>query len=66
MTQKKLNDTSMKLQDSVNRCAEKEHLIEKHVHTERTLTAQAESLRTVADLTSSDVEKLHDKLARKR
>jgi hypothetical protein len=66
MTQNKLNDMSLKLQDTVNRCAEKEHLIEKHVHTERTLTAQAESLRIVGDLASSDAGKLHDKLAQKR
>jgi RNase H-fold protein (predicted Holliday junction resolvase) len=66
MTQKKLNDTSLKLADTVNRCAERDHLIKKHVHTERTLTVQAESLLTVADLASSDVEKLHDKLAQKR
>jgi hypothetical protein len=57
---------SMKLQNTVNRCAEKEHLIEKHVHTEHTLTAQAESLLTIADMASSDTGKLHDKLALKR
>jgi hypothetical protein len=66
VTQDKLNDTSVKLQDTVNRCAEKEHLIEKHMHTERTLTTQAESLLAVADMASSDVGKLHDKLAQKR
>jgi hypothetical protein len=66
MTQNKLTDTSLKLQDTVNRCAEKEHMIEKHVHTEHTLSAQAESLLTVADLASSDIAKLHNKLARKR
>ena len=66
VTQDKLNETSVKLQDSVNRCAEKEHLIEKHVHTERTLTSQAESLLAIADTASSDTRKLHDKLARKR
>jgi kinesin family protein 11 len=43
VAQDKLNDLSMKLQNTVNRCAEKEHLIEKHVHTEHTLTTQAES-----------------------
>jgi kinesin family protein 11 len=56
----------MKLQNTVNRCAEKEHLIEKHVRTERTLTTQAESVLAVADMASSDTGKLHDKLARKR
>jgi len=56
----------MKLQNTVNRCAEKEHLIEKHVHTEHTLTTQAESLLTIADMASSDAGKLHDKLALKR
>ena len=66
MTQDKLNDTAVKLQDTVNRYAEKEHLIEKHVHTEHTLTTQAESLLAAADMASSDVGKLHDKLARKR
>lgn len=66
MTQNKLNDMSLKLQDTVNKCAEKEHLIEKHVHTERTLTTQAGSLLAAADMASSDVRKLHDKLARKR
>jgi kinesin family protein 11 len=66
VTQDKLNDTSMKLQDTVYRCAEKEHLIEKHLHTERTLTTQAESVLAMADMASSDTRKLHDKLARKR
>jgi hypothetical protein len=66
MTQNKLTNTSLKLQDTVNRCVEKEHLIEKHVHTEHTLSAQAESLLTVADLASSDLGKLHDKLAQKK
>jgi kinesin family protein 11 len=47
-------------------CTEKEHLIEKHVHTEQTLTTQAQSVLAAADMASSDVEKLHDKLARKR
>jgi hypothetical protein len=56
----------MKLHETVNRCTEKEHLIEKHMDTERTLTTQAQSILTVADMASSDVEKLHDKLARKR
>jgi hypothetical protein len=56
----------MKLHETVNRCTEKEHLIEKHMHTERTLTTQAQSILAVADMASSDVEKLHDKLARKR
>ncbi|XP_023709668.1 kinesin-like protein Klp61F isoform X3 [Cryptotermes secundus] len=66
VTQDKLNDTSMKLHETVNRCTEKEHLIEKHMHTERILTTQARSILAVADMASSDVEKLHDKLARKR
>jgi hypothetical protein len=66
VTQDKLNDTSVKLRDTINRCTEKEHLIEKHMHTEHTLTAQAQTLLAVADVASSDVEKLHDKLARKR
>jgi len=66
VTQDKLNDTSVKLQDTEYRCAEKEHLIEKHVHTERTLTTQAESLLAIADMASTDAGKLHDKLARKR
>jgi len=66
VTQDKLNDTSTKLQNTEYRCAEKEHLIEKHVRTERTLTTQAESLLSVADTASSDAGKLHDKLARKR
>jgi kinesin family protein 11 len=64
-TQDKLNDTSVKLQDTVNRCAAKEHLTEKHVHTERTLTTQAVSLLAIADMASSDAGKLHDKLSRK-
>jgi kinesin family protein 11 len=64
--QDKLNDTSVKLHDTLNRCTEKEHLIEKHMHTEHTLTTQAEYLLAAADMASSDVEKLHDKLARKR
>jgi len=66
VAQDKLNDTSKKLQNTVNRCVEKEHLIEKHVHTEHTLTTQAESLLTVADMASSDTGKLHDQLAQKR
>jgi hypothetical protein len=66
VTQNKLNDTSVKLQDTEYRCAENEHLVEKHVHTEHTLTTQAESLLAVADMASSDAGKLHDKLARKR
>jgi len=56
----------MELQDTVNRYAEKEHLIEKHVHTEHTLTTQAESLLAVADMAASDKGKLHDRLVRKR
>jgi kinesin family protein 11 len=66
VTQDKLNDTSVKLQDTLYRCTEKEHIIEKHMHTEHTLTTQAQSLLSAADMASSDVEKLHDKLARKR
>ncbi|KDR08648.1 hypothetical protein L798_01550 [Zootermopsis nevadensis] len=66
VTQDKLNDTSVKLRDTLNMCTEKEHLIEKHVHTESTLSTQAQSLLAAADMASSDVEKLHDKLARKR
>ena len=66
VTQDKLNDMSMKLQDTVNTCAEKEHLIEKHVHTERTLTTRAECLLAMADMASSDTGKLHDRLVRKR
>jgi hypothetical protein len=66
VTQDKLNDTSMKLHETVNRCTEKEHLIEKHMHTEHMLTTQAQSILAVADTASSDVGKLHDKLARKR
>jgi hypothetical protein len=66
VTQDKLNDTSLKLHETVNRCTEKEHLIEKHMHTEHTLTAQAKSILAVADTASTDAEKLHDKLARKR
>jgi len=65
-TQDKLNEISMELRDAVNECAEKEHLIEKHVHTECTLTTQAESLIAVADMASSDTEKLHDKLMRRK
>jgi len=56
----------MELRDTVNRCSEKEHLIEKHVHTDHTLTTQAESLLAVADIASSDTGKLYDKLARRR
>ena len=66
VTRQKLSDTSLKLAEQVIECTEKKHLIEKHVETEQSLTRQAQSLLAVADAATSDTEKLHDKLARKR
>ncbi|RLU25689.1 hypothetical protein DMN91_001846 [Ooceraea biroi] len=42
------------------------HLVEKHVSTEEELLSQAQTLLNIADTTTSDVHKLHDKILRKR
>ncbi|PSN39061.1 hypothetical protein C0J52_10095 [Blattella germanica] len=61
-----LGDTQEKLMNTINVCSEKCHLLNKHMETEEKLSMQAQSLLAVADMASTDTEKLHDKLARKR
>jgi wobble nucleotide-excising tRNase len=60
VTQVELNDSSLKLQGTENSCAEKEHLIEKHVHTEHKLTTQAGSVLAIDDMASSDLRSVED------
>jgi hypothetical protein len=42
------------------------HLVEKHVSTEKELLSQAQTLLNIADTTTVDVQKLHDKISYKK
>ncbi|XP_048515070.1 kinesin-like protein Klp61F [Athalia rosae] len=60
-----LEITETQLLQTKQECAETKHLVEKHVATEKILSAQARQLLEVAEVATTDTYKLHDKIGRK-
>lgn len=61
-----LTSTNSRLMFTTQQRDEQMHLVEKYAHTEQSLLSQAETLLSVADTASTDSNKLHDKIARKK
>lgn len=61
-----LNSTTVRLHMTEREKEEQSHLVEKHLSTEKQLLSQAQTLLTVADAATLDVNKLHDKISYKR
>lgn len=60
-----LMSTSSRLAILEREKEEQKHLVEKHAYTENILLSQVQTVLDVADIVTSDVNKLHDKIFRK-
>ncbi|CAG7709471.1 unnamed protein product [Allacma fusca] len=65
-TRSKLMHTEKQLRKAEQAKEEQEHLVEKHVVTEKKLANEATSLMSTADEVTSNIERLYNKLERKR
>lgn len=63
-TSKKLTKTVVDLHSTRTDRDEQKHLVEVHVNSEKILSTQAKELLSVADVTTSHIEKLHEKVDR--
>lgn len=59
-------ETKLEIRKALAKVEEQEYLLKKYNETEKKLTEQATKLNTVANVASSDVYKLHDKIERSR
>lgn len=61
-----LKSTTELLQKIEREKEEQSYLVEKHVLTEKQLLSQAQTLLSIADVATTDANKLHDKISHKR